>query len=725
MIALFSLSDQDMLLCKSGNWYEQNGQRARANNSVMVIRNRITETEFKALWRTVEVNRSGEPGLYFSNDRDLGTNPCCLSENQLVTTKQGAKPISELVGKEVDIWDGECWRKINNFRVTAEDQKLLKITMHDGSVIEATPYHKFFLSTGEVVDADALVAGDSLRSHTVKSAGNVSALSAYIKGFMIGDGTCSKGKASLTVYSPKYMCLDALVVSAAETCQDSSLRSDAASTLEFVDSSTAGQDRRRLKGLLGRDLALWGSLHKKTFPAEVYEWTEASRASFIAGIMDANGTAMDSKNGFGYQIGSIEKEWMLGFQLLLKQLGVQSTLRMSHDERTTSLPGGEHLYKKVYRLSIAQEASILLAKQVSFVRLKSFADRESVYRASPRWNKIAMIETAGTAKKVYCCTVDGTKAFALANGIITHNCEISLKPYQFCNLTTINGNVDNQADFNQRARSAAFLGTLQASYTDFHYLRSIWKETTQKEALIGVSITGIASGQVLKLDLEEAARIIIEQNKKTAAALGINPAARTTCVKPEGTSSLVLGTSSGIHAWHSEYYLRRIKIGKNEALYSYLKNKLPEYLEDDERDPSSAFVVLPIKAPENAITREEPASELLARIARLSKEWVKPGHVRGANTHNVSATVTIKDTEWKYVGEWVWENRSVFNGLAMFPYDAGTYIQTPFEDCTKKEYELRAKGLVDIDLTEVKENKDETDLQGEIACAGGACEVTF
>ena len=156
-----------------------------------------------------------------------------------------------------------------------------------------------------------------------------------------------------------------------------------------------------------------------------------------------------------------------------------------------------------------------------------------------------------------------------------------------------------------------------------------------------------------------------------------------------------------------------------------MARKLPDYIEDDERDPSHAFVVLPVRAPSGAIVRGEPAAALLARIGKVSKEWVKPGHGHGKNTHNVSATVTIKDDEWALVGDWAWRNRDLFNGLAMLPHDGGNYIQMPFEDCTKYMYAKLAKGLADINLAHVKEDQDETDLQGEIACAGGSCEVTF
>ena len=143
-------------------------------------------------------------------------------------------------------------------------------------------------------------------------------------------------------------------------------------------------------------------------------------------------------------------------------------------------------------------------------------------------------------------------------------CEIALRPHQFCNLCEVNvSNIESQEDLNERVKAAAFIGTLQAGYTDFHYLRDIWRETTEKEALIGVSMTGIGSGVVLGYDMKKAASIVKRENTRVAKIIGINQSARTTTVKPAGTTSLVLGTSSGIHAWHNDFYIRRIRVGKN------------------------------------------------------------------------------------------------------------------------------------------------------------------
>ena len=304
-------------------------------------------------------------------------------------------------------------------------------------------------------------------------------------------------------------------------------------------------------------------------------------------------------------------------------------------------------------------------------------------------------------------------------------CEIALRPYQFCNLTEVNASdVKDQADLEGRVSAAAFLGTLQAGYTDFHYLREVWRKTTEKDSLLGVSMTGIASNIVENLDLEMAALEVKRENEKVAKLIGINPASRTTCVKPAGTTSLVLGTSSGIHAWHNPYYIRRVRVGKNEAIYSYLALNHPELVEDEYFSPhDTAVISIPQKAPEGAITRHESVFDLLERVKNFSIRWVRAGHNDGLNTHNVSATISVKEDEWDEVANWFWLNRHYYNGLSVLPYDGGTYEQAPFEDCSKQVYEELTNSLTSVDLTKVIEKEDETNLSGELACAGGLCEI--
>ena len=304
-------------------------------------------------------------------------------------------------------------------------------------------------------------------------------------------------------------------------------------------------------------------------------------------------------------------------------------------------------------------------------------------------------------------------------------CEIALRPFQFCNLCEVNASdIESQEDLEARVKAAAFIGTLQAGYTSFHYLRPIWQRTTEKDALIGVSMTGIGSGTVLGYDMKAAAKAVKAENERVASIIGINRSARTTTVKPAGTTSLALGTSSGIHAWHNDYYIRRIRVGKNEAIYSYLAINHPELIEDEYFRPHDTEVIsIPQKAPDGAIMRTESPFQLLDRIKKVHLEWVKPGHRSGNNTHNVSATISLRDDEWKLAGEWMWTNRDHYNGLSVLPYNGGTYIQAPFEDCTEETYNTMMQSLNNIDLSKVIELDDNTDLSGELACAGGACEI--
>jgi len=304
--------------------------------------------------------------------------------------------------------------------------------------------------------------------------------------------------------------------------------------------------------------------------------------------------------------------------------------------------------------------------------------------------------------------------------------EIALRHAQFCNLTTINvSNLESQEDLNQRVKVASFIGTLQASYTDFHYLRDIWQETTEKEALIGVSQTGIASGEVLKYNLEEAANVAVEENIKTAKLIGIKRAARVLAIKPEGTGTLVAEAgSSGIGSYPNDFWVKAVRVNKNESIYKYLSKKIPKLVEDDYFKPTTdAIINFPLKAPEGAVLRSEPTMNLLARIKKYSIEWIKPGHIKGDNTHNVSATINVKDDEWEEVTEWMWNNREFYTGLSVLPYDGGSYIQAPQQDCTKEKYEELMQHVKNIDLSEIIEEFDNTDLKDQAACSGGSCEI--
>lgn len=517
LISLFSLEDEEMLTAKAGNWWKDNPHFARANNSVVLYRDRIGRDFFEALWERIKDFGSGEPGIMFSSKKGMGGNPC-QPGFATVLTPEGIRTFDDIdVGSK--IWSEDGWVTVTKKWSTG-----------------VKPVYAYQLAYGRFIGTE---------NHRVVENG------------------------------VKIEVKDARVID----------------YLPAPDEFASHEDMKR----------------------------EGSGEIFL-------------------------REYLGDYE-------------------------------------------------------------------------------------VFDITVDGEHHTYWTGGVNVSNClEVSLNPFQACNLVEINAaTVESQDDLEERARAAAYIGTLQAAYTDFSYLSDRWREITEKEALIGVSLTGIAAGRLEDLDLLPAALLVNEENHDTANRLGINPAARTTVIKPSGTSSLALGTSSGIHAYHSPYYIRRVRYKKNEAIAQYLMAKLPALIEDDAFDPEQIVVSLPQKAPDGAITRDsESMSEFLERVARFNREWIAWGHHSGANRNNVSATVSVPEDAWDELRDWCWENRHDFTGISFLPYSDHSYVQAPFEACDEETYYDLMRYVEDIDLTEVIEWDDATNLSGELACSGpNGCEVRY
>jgi ribonucleoside-diphosphate reductase alpha chain len=244
--------------------------------------------------------------------------------------------------------------------------------------------------------------------------------------------------------------------------------------------------------------------------------------------------------------------------------------------------------------------------------------------------------------------------------------------------------------------------------------------------LLGVSSTGIADAANLITEdwLQEGAKLALDVNEKYAKKLGINPAARVTAIKPEGTSSTVLMSSSGIHDRHAPFYLRRIRMNKDDPLTMYLKHTIPELVEDDLFDAGGAVVTIPQESPNGALLRNNTSAiDLLNRAIKYNQNWVAPGHRSGKNMHNVSCTVSVKDHEWSALCDAMWQQKDLYTGISLLPYDGGTYQQAPFEECTKEVFDSLSLLVKNIDLREVKEEQDNTARMDAPACAGGLCEI--
>lgn len=305
--------------------------------------------------------------------------------------------------------------------------------------------------------------------------------------------------------------------------------------------------------------------------------------------------------------------------------------------------------------------------------------------------------------------------------------EISLRSKQTCNLSEVN--LPACKDLNEvveAIRAATLLGTLQASYTNFHYISPEWKKNCDEEALLGVSLTGLAESWDVIVQarlLSFFSKYMKAVNAKYAAELGINPAARIGCVKPSGSASAFLGTSSGIHAAYAPFYIRRVRLEKTTALAKYLAETLPpEFIETDNFTTSNYVVSIPMKS-KGGITRgTETAVQLLERVMHIHKNWILPSHGEGANTHNVSVTVNYKPEEVPEVKQWMWENRESYVGVSLLPFSETNYTQMPFETITKKTYYKLIKKLPKVDLSKIVYTVLTDTRQAEQACGGGNCE---
>lgn len=305
--------------------------------------------------------------------------------------------------------------------------------------------------------------------------------------------------------------------------------------------------------------------------------------------------------------------------------------------------------------------------------------------------------------------------------------EISLNSNQFCNLVSINQTgITTEKEFFKRIRAATIIGTLQASYTNFPYISEKWNSITEKEALLGVSFTGVADsiGFITPQLLREGSKLVLQTNEEFAKKIGINLAARTTTVKPEGTVSTIVGSSSGVHDRHAKYYIRRIRMNESDPLAKYLKHEIPDLVEQDIFSESGVVVSIPQESPKGSITRDmTSALDMLKRVNSYNMNWIKEGHRYGSNTHNCSVTISVKDNEWNELREEMWNTRESYTGIALLPYDGGTYQQAPFEDMDESKYKEMEKLVKHIDLTKVKEIEDFTNRGEIVACSGGVCEI--
>tara|TARA_R100001509_G_scaffold153620_1_gene114668 strand:- start:2160 stop:3365 length:1206 start_codon:yes stop_codon:yes gene_type:complete len=306
--------------------------------------------------------------------------------------------------------------------------------------------------------------------------------------------------------------------------------------------------------------------------------------------------------------------------------------------------------------------------------------------------------------------------------------EIILRPYQFCNLTEVVIKADDTtASIGRKVELATIMGTIQSTFTNFPYLRKIWKTNTEEERLLGVSLTGIMDckwtngrgeeGFHLSEFLEKMRRRAVETNQRWSKILDIPESKAITCVKPSGTVSQLVDSSSGIHARHSPYYIRTVRGDNKDPLTLFLKEQgVPSEADVMKPDTQTVFS-FPMKSPDNAVTRHDmTAIEQLEMWLVYQRHWCE---------HKPSVTVTVRDDEWMEVGAFVYKHFDEMSGVSFLPHSEHTYQQAPYQDCTKDVYDKLSSEFGHIDWVKLQdyEKEDTTNSSQTFACSGDSCEI--
>ena len=707
-----------------------NIQREQSNNS-LVFWERPTQQQLGEIFDLMLAAGGSEPG--FINGAAArarapwfaGFNPCFAGDT-LIATREGAFPIKSLVGKRADVWDGSAWRPVDNFRVTGTNQPLLKITMADGAELRVTPAHTMVLEDGTKVEASTLVAGDKLKLEDVQYDGEINETAAYFKGFLVGDGTNNgTGRAMLNLYEPKYSCMGRLIDSA-EQEPIGEMRTSAIADVGFCEEHNG---RKLMQGIACRPgLNEWCTEAKKRIPARVFAWNRASKVEFIAGLFDSDGTAMDSRNGFSYQISSIHKEFMLGLQTLLKSIGVRSTLGIMCPAGSREMPGGSYDCQESYRLSLGQADSVRLAKQVTFSRLVDFSGKRLAYNVKSRAGKIASIEFDSIADEVYCCTVEGTHTVTPAIGILTGQCvEILLADKGFCNLVNLNlGAFREDPAGLLRATYLISRANYRQTCVDLRdgVLQEAWHQNNTFLRLCGVSLTG----QAMRPDLTPYDYRVI-RNEAIAGAysmaveLNMPRPKNVTCGKPEGTISKCMDATEGAHKPLAKYIFNNVAFGGHDPLLPLLRDAGYHVFEHPTR-MGDYVAALPTACESVEFTRVgdlevnlDGAVTQLEHYKMLMDNFIE---------QNQSVTISYDPSEVPAMIAWLHENWDHYVGVSFLLRAGPTktaedlgYPYLPQQPVSKATYDAYVSQLKPVDL-----DADTGDELLQIDdCSTGACPI--
>ena len=663
-----------MLTAKTGDWYIKNPQRGRSNNSALLVRDQVSHEEFAEIIKSTRA--FGEPGFIFANNEDTGFNPCQPAWAPILT-KGGIRKFSE-ISEGDEVWSETGWTKVIKKWSTGV-KKVYRYGTTAG-VFYGTENHRL-VSNGVKIEAKDAESVDTLRGSF-----NVNlelSPQDIIDGLMLGDGTVHKASNNLV-----NLCIG----------QDdgdyftSEMRNYITECRPGV-----GPYAYEVKTLITSDeLPL---TYLRSIPDRYFYGSASKVAGFLRGLYSANGSFVGGR----VTLKSASFKVIEQTQMMLSSLGI-SSYYTTNKASNVKFDNGEYLCRQSYDLNITSDRNkfISIIGYIQKYKTDKVLDYISKVNHSNKGKSTYDIISVDliSEEEVFDITVDNKPHTYWTGGLNVSNCvEINLYPqtadgrsgYQFCNLTEGNGKYcDTKEKFFDVCRASATIGTMQAGYTNFKYLSKETQEITEREALLGCSITGVMDNPEILLNPEiqrQGAEVTKAINKKIAKLIGINQAARITCIKPAGSTSCVLSTSSGIHPHHARRYIRRVQGNRNEFAMQYFKKINPLAVETSVWSTNGTDEVISFlcEVPKGAIVKNNlGAVQLLEKVKLTQQNWVECGTneeqcvVKGSR-HNVSNTITVKDEEWDEVRDYIYENRHYFAGISLLSASGDLdYPQAPF-----------------------------------------------
>lgn len=653
-IAIFSPNDEEMIKAKTGNWYYENPQRARSNNSVLLLRKETKKEDYlKIFWHNKEF---GEPGIVWADSTEYLLNPCFHKDTRIHTSK-GLIKISDLyeqkienevvvdnrVGKNDNIClenKGISLRKASKVEITQKNADIYELITTDGHSIKATANHEFPTINGRK-KLQELKVGDTLLIQSEE--GKWGSFGTFEQGLILGLAT--KGKPNIKCHLSE----------------------------EMICYETTKIPKEELYNLIEKSLGIKHTKNK--VPECMWIGSRGFVCGYLQGLFFLNGIVKSKSLCL-----KLNKELLQEVQILLNNFGISTKIKKKlviKDSNLVKLMELVGLFgKKEKQINKLIEIDIKPERHITKVKKIKYFANDDVYCLNQPFSNTVIANGVVTGQ---CCEI----------GMFAKDEETDQTGWQACNLSEINGKmIKTEQDFYQASIGASILGTLQAGYTNFEYLGKITEKIIKRESLLGVSITGMMNSPAILFNPEyqrKAAELVKETNKKLAKKIGIPPAARTTCIKPSGTASCLLGTSSGIHPGHYKNYFRRVQANKNESMLQWFKKHNPLAIEKSLWSANGTDEVITFCCETNGKTKSEVgAIELLSYVKLTQENWVKYGKDEKLCTkpwlmHNVSNTINVKPNEWEKVADFIYENRESFTAVSLLPATGDKdFPQAPF-----------------------------------------------